>query len=83
MSKHSTIIILAIWITILPFLGFPGFWRTIFFVLSGLGIIILILLIKNESSGNNQFGFRSGGKSTDVYTENGIINDNTKHEFKN
>ncbi|MDP6387869.1 MAG: hypothetical protein QGG63_01145 [Candidatus Pacebacteria bacterium] len=82
MSKHTIIIVLGIWVAVLPFLGFPGFWKTLFFVFSGLGIIALILLIKNKSSNNIPFKFGSGEKKTEVYTENGM-NDNTKHEVKN
>jgi hypothetical protein len=69
MSKYNIIITLAIWIIILPFLGFPGFWRTLLLVLSGFGIIVLTLLIKSESSSRENFRF--GGNGDDAYVDNG------------
>ena len=75
MSKHSIIITLAIWIIILPFLGFPSFWRTLFFVLSGLGIIFYTFLLRSESSNSSSFSF---DKNNDVYVENGIDHNEEK-----
>jgi hypothetical protein len=75
MSKHSIIITLAVWIIILPFLGFPSFWRTLFFVLSGLGIISYTFLLRSESSNSSSFSF---DKNNDVYVENGINHRNEK-----
>ena len=74
MSKHSIIITLAIWV-IIPFLGFPSFWRTLFLVFSGLGIIFYTFLLRNEYSSNSHWGF---GKKNDVYVENGVDYNNEK-----
>ena len=41
MSKHAAIIFLAIFTAVLPFLGFPGWFRTALFVVSGLSIATL------------------------------------------
>lgn len=41
MSKHSTIIILGILLALMPFLGFPIFYKDIFFVVLGLSIAML------------------------------------------
>lgn len=38
MSKHAAIIFLAIFMTVLPFLGFPSFVRTVLLVVSGLTV---------------------------------------------
>lgn len=75
MSKYTTIIVLAIWIIVLPFLGFPSLWRTIMFVLDGFIIIMYTLLIRRETSNNPPFSFDRNGKNTDVYSENRIDND--------
>ena len=79
MSKHSIIITLAIWIMVLPFLGFPSFWRTLFIVLSGLGIIFYTFLLRSETAGSSSWGF---SKSNDVYVENGIDHNNEKKIHK-
>jgi len=79
MSKHSIIITLAIWIIILPFLGFPSFWRTLLIVISALGIILYAFLLRGESSNVSSFGFN---KNNGVYVENGV-NDNVINEEKN
>lgn len=80
MSKHTTIIILAIWIIILPFLGFPSFWRTLLLVLSGLGIVFYTFMLRSESSNRSSFGF---SKKNDAYIENGIdYNDKKSQEKK-
>lgn len=79
MSKYSMIIILAIWITILPFLGFPSFWRTLFIVLSGLGIIFYTLALRSESFNSQSFSFK---KRNDVYVENGINNNEERIKEK-
>lgn len=68
MSKYTILIVLGIWIIILPFLGFPGFWKTLLFVVSGLGVVIFTLLVRSESSNGNPFRF--GENSTDVYIDN-------------
>ena len=38
MSKNGIIILLGILVVIIPFLGFPGAWKTFFIVISGLVI---------------------------------------------
>jgi uncharacterized membrane protein len=78
MSKYTIIITLAVWIIILPFLGFPSFWRTLLIVLSALGIIFYAFLLRSESSNVSSFGF---SKNNGVYVENGI-NDNVTNEEK-
>jgi hypothetical protein len=41
MRKEKTLLALGVWVAILPFLGFPNFWRDIFFVLTGCLLIYL------------------------------------------
>jgi len=43
--------------------------KTFLFVISGFAIVILTLLVRNESS--NGTPFRFGGNNTDVYVDNG------------
>jgi len=77
MSKYTILIIFGIWISIFPFLGFSGQWKTFFLVLSGLCIIIFSFLAKNESSNHISSGF-GNNKKTDVYVENEIDSYETK-----
>lgn len=48
MRKEKTLFILAIWIMVLPFLGFPESWIKIFFIITGLAIIYLAYLFYLE-----------------------------------
>lgn len=75
MSKYSIIITLAVVVIILPYLGFPSFWRTLFLVLSGLGIIFYTFLLKTEYQNGSSWSF---GKDNDVYVENGVDHNNEK-----
>lgn len=45
MSKNKTIIALGLWIAIVPFLGFPGAWKTFFITTSGLAIVFISFMI--------------------------------------
>jgi hypothetical protein len=40
MPRNKTELTIGILLVIMPFLGLPGTWKTIFYVLAGLGIII-------------------------------------------
>ena len=79
MSKYTIIITLAVWIILLPFLGFPSFWRTLLTVISSLGIISYTFLLRSESANSPSFGFN---KNNGVYVENDINNE-IDNEAKN
>jgi hypothetical protein len=49
MRKEKTLFILAIWIMVLPFLGFPESWEKVFFIITGLAFIYLAYLFYLES----------------------------------
>ncbi len=44
MRKERTLLLLGIWVMILPFLGFPQSWRTVFFVITGCALVYLAYL---------------------------------------
>lgn len=48
MSKIKIIFVLSIWITILPYLGFPYSLKNTLFSITGLGFIYLSYLLYNE-----------------------------------
>lgn len=41
MSKQRMLIILGVLVAIMPFSGFPSSWRTVFFLIFGISIIVL------------------------------------------
>lgn len=45
MQKHWIIFVLGIATLLMPFLGFPGGWKTALYVVFGLSIAVLMLLI--------------------------------------
>jgi hypothetical protein len=49
MRKEKTLLVLGVWVAVLPFLGFPDSWRTVFFVLSGFALIYLSYIFYQES----------------------------------
>lgn len=49
MRKARIFLILGIWVTILPYLGFPYSWKDILTTLSGLGLIGVSYLLYRES----------------------------------
>lgn len=41
MRKEKTLLILGLWVAILSFLGFPGSWKKVLFLITGLAIMYL------------------------------------------
>ncbi|MFA6177537.1 MAG: hypothetical protein WC694_01425 [Candidatus Paceibacterota bacterium] len=66
MQKARIFLILGIWITILPYLGFPYSWKDILTTLSGLGIIFGSYLLYKESKKEGI----GKGKTFDNFREN-------------
>ena len=48
MSKETAVITLGILVIILPFLGFPEAWRVFFFVVTGIGLVVLGFYLRAE-----------------------------------
>lgn len=74
MSKDVAIIVLGIWIAIVPFLGFPGLWETIIYVVSGLGVVLMTFLLRRDIILYVSRITDRKRKSTDVYVENRVSN---------
>lgn len=49
MRKARIFLVLGIWITILPYLGFPYSWKDVLITLSGLGLIYVSFMLYKES----------------------------------
>ena len=49
MQKARIFLILGIWITVLPYLGFPYSWKDVLVTFSGLGLIGVSYMLYRES----------------------------------
>ncbi len=49
MRKERTLLIIGIWVTILPYLGFPESWRKMLFLITGIAIMYLAYLFYVEA----------------------------------
>ncbi len=90
MSRSTVIIVLAFFIILVPFLGFPRSWEPVIFFLSG-GVIIFIELYAVLVRAQESF-FRDYEINTDVYSEKnkreqddfrGLFSNNHKEESRN
>ena len=70
MKKDISLITLGVWIVVVPFLGFPGTWKTIIFVISGLAVVLLTVLWRHELL---RSGFPQKKGNHDVFVENGNV----------
>lgn len=48
MQRSYILLTLGIWIAVLPYLGFPYFWKNILFSVSGLGLMYVSFLMYKE-----------------------------------
>lgn len=48
MSKQRVIFLFGIWIAILPFLGFPNFWRKILFFITGMFLVYISYTLRKK-----------------------------------
>jgi hypothetical protein len=49
MSKEMTVIALGILVALVPYLGIPGSWRTVFLLIVGLGTALIGFLLRGEA----------------------------------
>ena len=49
MSKEMGVILLGLWVVIVPYLGVPESWRTVFIILAGIAIAVIGLLLRGET----------------------------------
>jgi formate hydrogenlyase subunit 3/multisubunit Na+/H+ antiporter MnhD subunit len=65
MRKVYILLIFGVWIVILPYLGFPYFWKNILITFSGLEIIYISFMLYKE------FNLKQNKKETfDNFSEN-------------
>ena len=77
MQKARIFLFLGIWITVLPYLGFPYSWKDILTTLSGIGIIYISFMLYKE--------FKTEGtkkeKTFDNFRENDFREESKKEEI--
>lgn len=49
MSKQKAIFFIGLWVAVLPFLGFPGSWKRVFFVATGVGLAYLGYILNKQA----------------------------------
>ena len=64
MSKEVLLIVLGVWIALVPFMGFPGSWRTVIMIVVGLCIAVVGFFLRSEALS------RGGGKGTHFFVDN-------------
>lgn len=69
MRKKTVAIMLSVFVVIMPFLGFPETFKTAFYVVSGLLLVILIEVISIQSS-NKKVRPETREEVDDVQVEN-------------
>jgi hypothetical protein len=67
MRRERILLILGIWVAILPYLGFPYFWKNIMFTLSG-----IILIYHSYALHKIQKAKEKRKKSFDNFSENNL-----------
>ncbi len=72
MSKVKILLVSGVWIAVLPYLGFPIFWKNILFSLSGLGLLYLGYAVYGESKKHLKLR-----RIFDNFQENSDFSDNT------
>jgi hypothetical protein len=71
MRKAYSLLLMGIWVTVLPYLGFPYSWKDILTAITGLGLIFFSYMLYREYKSKE-----SKVESFDNFSENQFIKDN-------
>jgi hypothetical protein len=71
MKKARVFLIIAIWVAVLPYLGFPFFWKNLLFTVTGLVLAYLSYLLYKEAKVEKP----EGHKVFDNFSENKNFNE--------
>ena len=79
MRKARILLILGIWVTLIPYLGFPYSWKDVLTTLSGLALIIFSYIFYRD------YKAKEGSEKTfDNFRENSNFNENeSANEIRN
>jgi hypothetical protein len=86
MTKQRLLFLIGIWVAVLPFLGFPQSIRSVFFLVTGLGIILLSYFMYIQIKAINEMDEKGGGifaqeeKEVDDIVEDKSTKEETKLE---
>jgi hypothetical protein len=69
MRKAKTLLFLGIWVAVLPYLGFPHFYKSILFSVSGLGLIYFSYTLYKE------YKKVEAARTFDTFSENRDFNE--------
>jgi|APSaa5957512535_1039671.scaffolds.fasta_scaffold165750_2 hypothetical protein len=61
MTKQRILFLIGIWVAVLPFLGFPSIIRNVFFLVTGLGIILLSYFMYIQTKAISEMDEKGGG----------------------
>ena len=67
MRKERVLFILGVWVAILPYLGFPYAWKSVLFVLTGLGLIYFSYVLYGEAKAGET---KEKKKTVESFSEN-------------
>jgi hypothetical protein len=65
MKRARTLLLLGLWVAVLPYLGFPYFWKNLIFTISGLGLVYISFVIYKE-----QKAMHTGNTTFENFSEN-------------
>ena len=69
MTKQRLLFLIGIWVAVLPFLGFPQNIRDVFFLITGLGIILLSYFMYIQIRAITEMDQKGGGIFVDETEE--------------
>lgn len=83
MTKQRLLFFIGIWVAVLPFLGFPATIRRVFFLMTGLGIILLSYFMYIQMKAISERDEKGGGifvKDEDEKKEEELVGENSVEE---
>lgn len=94
MKKARTLLIIAIWVAILPYLGFPYFWKNLMYLVTGIAIAYISYIIYREvkpkettqrktfdSFSENFHHKKHGSKNFDIKSEQNLSSEKRKEDY--
>jgi len=69
MHRARALLLFGIWVAILPYLGFPYFWKNVLFTISGLGLVYFACILYKEHKRRESIQ-----KTFDNFSENSDFN---------
>lgn len=71
MRRPYILLILGVWVAVLPYLGFPYFWKNIIFTISGIGLMYFSYTLYKESKHSKKYQ----KETFENFSENGFVDE--------